>query len=184
MFFVRRDRTWIDAADLVVAADHRVELALPGLLGQVAAVPLERLVLLLGVLVGDALPAAHLGERRSTPSRVSPASFRIRDAPESTSSSASSRCSVETYSSVSASRLRDRPGRAPRRSRRDPHVGRLPLRVHLGHPVERLVDLVAQRLRRHAELVQQRIDHALGVGEQREQQVLRLDRLVVPRRAC
>ena len=48
------------AADLVVAPDHRVELALLGRLGQVAPVGLERLVLVLGVLVGDAVRAAHL----------------------------------------------------------------------------------------------------------------------------
>ena len=36
-----------DAADLVVAADDRVELALPGEIGEVAAVAFERLVLLL-----------------------------------------------------------------------------------------------------------------------------------------
>ena len=51
------------AADLVVAADHRVELALGRRLGQVAAVALERLELVLGVLVGDAVRAAHLCER-------------------------------------------------------------------------------------------------------------------------
>ena len=43
-----------DAADLVVAADHRVELALAGELGQVAAVLLEGLVAVLGVRVVDA----------------------------------------------------------------------------------------------------------------------------------
>ena len=47
------------AADLVVAADHRIELALARELGQVAAVALERLVRGLGILVGDALRAAH-----------------------------------------------------------------------------------------------------------------------------
>ena len=30
LFFVRRESTWIDAADLLVAADHRVELPLLG----------------------------------------------------------------------------------------------------------------------------------------------------------
>ena len=44
-----------DAADLLVAADDRIELALARQLGQVAAVALERLVLALGVLVGHAL---------------------------------------------------------------------------------------------------------------------------------
>ena len=52
-----------DAADLLVAADHRVELALRGELGQVAAVPLEGLVGRLGILRRDALAAAHLLQR-------------------------------------------------------------------------------------------------------------------------
>ena len=52
-----------DAADLLVAPDDRVELALAGVLGEVAAEPLERLVLLLGVLARDAVAAAHLLER-------------------------------------------------------------------------------------------------------------------------
>ena len=52
-----------DAADLLVAADHRVELALRGELGQVAAVPLQRLVGRLGILRRDALVAAHLAQR-------------------------------------------------------------------------------------------------------------------------
>ena len=52
------------AADHGVAADHRVEPALAGLGGQVAAVALERLVALLGVLVGDLVAAANLLERR------------------------------------------------------------------------------------------------------------------------
>ena len=53
-----------DPADLVVPPDDGVELALAGELGQVAAVPLERLVLLLGVLVGDPLASPDLGQRR------------------------------------------------------------------------------------------------------------------------
>ena len=60
LFLVRRDRTWMTAADLLVAADDRVELALAGVLGQVAAVLLERLVLVLGVLAGDPVAAPHL----------------------------------------------------------------------------------------------------------------------------
>ena len=47
-----------DAADLVVAADDGVELAVLGGLREVAAELLERLVLVLGVLVGDAVRAA------------------------------------------------------------------------------------------------------------------------------
>ena len=63
LFLVRRDSTWIDAADLLVAADDRIELALARQLGQVAAVALERLVGAFGILVGDALGAADRGQR-------------------------------------------------------------------------------------------------------------------------
>ena len=52
-----------DPADLLVAADHGVQLLLPGQLGQVAAVALQRVVLALRVLVGDARPAADLLQR-------------------------------------------------------------------------------------------------------------------------
>ena len=49
-----------DTADLVVAPDHRVELARAGQLREVAAVLLERLELSLRVLVGHAVRATHL----------------------------------------------------------------------------------------------------------------------------
>ena len=52
-----------DAADLLVAADHRIELALARQLGEVAAVALERLIGAFGVLVGHALRSADGGER-------------------------------------------------------------------------------------------------------------------------
>ena len=48
-----------DAAHFLVAPDHRIELAAPRQLGQVAAVALERLVFALGILVGHALIAAN-----------------------------------------------------------------------------------------------------------------------------
>ncbi len=51
------------AADLGVAADDRIELALARRRGEVAAVFLQRLVGGLGVLAGDALVAAHLLHR-------------------------------------------------------------------------------------------------------------------------
>ena len=51
------------AADLFVAADDRIELALAGELGEVAAVALERFVGGLGVLAGDALRTADGRER-------------------------------------------------------------------------------------------------------------------------
>ena len=51
------------AADLLVAADHRVELAGLRLGGQVAAEFLQRLDAVLGVGRGDLVRAAHLGDR-------------------------------------------------------------------------------------------------------------------------
>ncbi len=51
-----------DSADLLVPADDRVELALAGFLGQIPAVLLQRLVLLLGVLAGDAMTSSDLLE--------------------------------------------------------------------------------------------------------------------------
>ena len=51
------------AADLLVAADDRIELVLAGEIGQIAAVALERLIGALGVLAGDALRPAHRRQR-------------------------------------------------------------------------------------------------------------------------
>ena len=106
-----------DAADLLVAADHRVELALARQLGQVAAVPLERLVLALGVLVGHALrcrgpPSAP----RARASRVTPRCGEQAGGGGSGPSrrrAPSSRCSVLTYSSF----MRAASASAPRRAR-------------------------------------------------------------------
>ena len=64
---LRAARQHLDhAADLVVSADDRIELALARDLGEVAAVALERLVLALGILVGHALRPADGGERLRT----------------------------------------------------------------------------------------------------------------------
>ena len=82
---LRAAREHLDhAPDLLVAADDGVELAALGGLGQVAAVLLERLVGALRVLRGDALAAAHLLDRVEQLRRAA------------ATSSASSRCSVET----------------------------------------------------------------------------------------
>ncbi len=82
------------AADLVVAPDDRVELALLGQLGQVAAELLERLVLVLWVLVGHPVRAADLLDGLAQPILARSPSPTLGSA-----ASASSRCSVETYSS-------------------------------------------------------------------------------------
>ena len=85
-----------DAPDLLVAADDRVELALAGVLGEVAPEALERLVLLLGVLAGDPVAAAHLLERAEH--RVvgdAEAAQEVADAARPPRVIARRRCSVE-----------------------------------------------------------------------------------------
>ncbi len=86
-----------DAANLLVAADDRIELAAAGELGQVLGVLLKGLIFRLRVLVSDALAAAHAGQafehrlvRRAQEASSSWApSFFWRER-------ASRRCSVET----------------------------------------------------------------------------------------
>ena len=51
------------AANLLVASNHRVELAAPGQLSQVLGVFFERLELGFGVLIGDTRGPAHRGQR-------------------------------------------------------------------------------------------------------------------------
>ena len=94
---LRAPRQHLDhATDLLVATDHRVELAELGQRGQVAAVLLERLVGALRILGRHLLAAAHVLQRGEQ--RVA-----------GTTSSASSRCSTETYSSPSFAHLVERP---------------------------------------------------------------------------
>ena len=67
LFFVRRDRTWTTRRISSSAADHRIQLVLAGIVGQIASVALECLVFPLGVLVGDPLGPADRGERVENP---------------------------------------------------------------------------------------------------------------------
>ena len=88
-----------DAADLLVAADDRIELALARELGQVAAVALERLIGAFGVLAGHALRAADAGERRRRSCRGSArarSAAARRGSGRSRTRSPMSRCSVLT----------------------------------------------------------------------------------------
>jgi hypothetical protein len=62
------------AADLLVAADDRIDLALARDVGEVAAELRERLVLRLGIGIGHARAAAHRGERLQDRLAVAPTS--------------------------------------------------------------------------------------------------------------
>ena len=158
------------AADLVVAADHRIELAVLGGLGQVAAELLERLDLVLGRLVGHAVRAADLGDRLQQ--RVARGAGAAQRVDRGAGASASSRCSVEMYSSLS-SRI-SCSARAQHGSSAGDGRG-LGGVLERRQRVERGVDLGAQRLDRDAELAQDGHDQPVGLLEQHREQVRRLD---------
>ena len=90
------------AADLVVAADDRVELAVLGGLREVAAELLQRLVLVLRALVGDAVGPRTASIASSVFLRDAPLRLRtFATSPACALVSASRMCSVEMYSSRS-----------------------------------------------------------------------------------
>jgi hypothetical protein len=66
------------AADFLVAADHRIELARFGARGQIDGVFLQRLTLILGVLALHLLAAAHRVDRRFEFLLVRAAAFSAR----------------------------------------------------------------------------------------------------------
>ncbi len=162
------------AADLVVAADDRIELALARQLGEVAAVFFERLVLRLGILIGDAPAAAHRLQRLQD--RVA------RDA---------------RFAQCAAGGVAIARGEAEQQMlRRDVLVlqlicgleGRFECLAELAPDArlrgaarharqcgERLVELRFQRIGADAQFLQHRNGGALGLVEQRAQQVQRLD---------
>ena len=87
-----------DPAHLFVPPDDRIEFPAPRLLGEVAGIALERLILLLGTLVGDAVRAAHLLERTAeiVGGHVAARSAAREPWSPSPPTIARSRCSVET----------------------------------------------------------------------------------------
>ncbi len=52
-----------DAADLVVAPDHRIKFAAAGKFSEVFGIALERLILRFGILVGHPLRSTYPGQR-------------------------------------------------------------------------------------------------------------------------
>ncbi len=167
-----------DAADLLVAADDRVELALARQLGEVAAVALERLVLALGVLVGDALGAAHRGQRLEHASRRDAVLLqepRRRGAPR-LAASASSRCSVLTNSSFSRSASACAASSDRREARRQAGCGAA---VGLRPPAQSGARRPPTRRRVDVHLAQQLRHDAVALLDERDEQVLGLDLRVV-----
>ena len=99
---MRRREHLDDAANLFVAADDGIELAAAGEFGEVLGVFFEGLELAFGILVGDALRAAHGGERlQDGVVRGAESDERVtRGVVLLSAARPSSRCSVETYSSL------------------------------------------------------------------------------------
>jgi hypothetical protein len=162
------------AADLVVAADDGVERALLRGLGQVAAELLERLVLVLRVLVGDAVRAADLGDRGGE-LVAGRAGIDARVAREREQQVLRGDVLVPERACllVGAAEQLDRGARHGGRGARVAGDGR--------QLVERGVRLRAHRLRIGADLAQHWDDDPLVLLEQREQQVVRRHLGVVAR---
>ena len=107
LFFVRRDEHLDHAADLVVAADHRVELALLGA-ASVRSRPKRSSAWYLSSGFGSVTRCGPRTSPQRREDRVVRRAERAAGSPRASpceSASASSRCSVEMYSSLSASRL-------------------------------------------------------------------------------
>ena len=163
--------------DLLVTPDHRIELALPRLLGEVPAETLERLERLLRVLRGDAVTPSDLGERgqhafAGEPGLAEHAVDRTLPLEHREEDVLGRDVLVRQLLGLAARGLQH-----ARRRRRQTDLN--PFGVDLRLRVEGLIDRVAELLRYHPELMQQREHDALGVGEERVQHVLGLDLLMV-----
>ena len=170
-----------DAANLLVAADHRIELALARRVGEVARVALQRLVLILRRLVGDAMRAAHRLER------LEQRLVRRAGGVEQRRASRCPSCRPARAAGARSRRTRRRAVFASllgfvedlvelARQRR--------LRVALlGILVDPAGDLLAQRGDARAELLEDGNDDALVLLEQRGEQVEVVDDRIAVRRA-
>ena len=165
------------AADFLVAADHRIELALPGPLDQIDAVTLQGLELVFRRLVGHAALPRTACITFSSSLSVMALSFSTFLAFESTFVSASSRCSVETNSSFIASASRWAASstlvQLAAELRRRP-AGNLGEMAQLG--LDDLVQLSAIG----ADALEDRPDDAVVFGQERRQQVQRIDLGMAP----
>ncbi len=175
---LRAPRQHLDhAADLVVTTDDRVELPLAGLLGEVAPVLLERLVLLLGVLARDAMRSAHGLQRvEHGLARHTERPQEVADATRHGGHREQQVLGRQVVVVQAAALLVRRLEHAVRVGRQR---GLLLRAVHLRELRERLVDAVAQRLRRDAHALEHGQHDTLGLAEEAGEQVLGRDLRVV-----
>ena len=171
MFLVRRLSTWMTRRISSSRPITGSSLPVAGSIGQVAAVLLERLVGRLGVLARHALVASNAGERLQDPAASIPCRAAAACAAVAGSSMmASSRCSVETYSS----RIRSASGWASERMRRaSVGQGQLGAALTLGSFASSSRTAVGQGRRILPDALEDRGDDAFRLVHQREEQVQR-----------
>ena len=165
------------AADLVVAADHRVELALAGALGQVDGVFFQGFALAFGLGAADRLAAAHrvdgLFQRRAGHAvlleQASGLALVIAGREQEHLGSDEF---IAAFLRLLVGEIEQIGQVAP-----DLHFAAMPF--HLGQTLDRLLQRGLQRRDIAAGARQQRSCAAVGIVEQGQQQVLRLDELVV-----
>ena len=170
-----------DAADLVVAADDRVELALPRGLRQVASVALQGLVRGFGVAAGDPLAPAHLlqgaehalaaepGVAQHAPDRavvVQQGQQQVLDA---------------DVLVLQVARLGIGPVEQARQARGDVElVGARGRPRHLRQRLDEAIELAAHLVGRHPRLLDDHGNHAVRIGQQHGAEMRHVDPLVAP----
>ena len=165
------------AADFVVAPDHRVELALTGALGQVDAIFFQRFALTFGFLIIDAFAAAH--RVHGGLQRLAREAVLLRQTARFAFVIAHSKQEHLAGDELIAALLRFLVGKVEQ-------VGQIAANRHLaavpfdrGQAINRLIERRLERLHINAGLCQKRSRTAIILLQQGEQQVLRLDHLVV-----
>ena len=158
-----------DAPDLVVTADHRVELAFPGPSGQVGGVLLQRLIAALGVRAGHPRAAAHLLERFAQRLRgCAVAGQKLGDVGVVTGQADQQVLGGDVFVVQFGGQLLghgDGGDRLPAQLRgRAGTTGR-------GQPADQAFRFGADRRRINSDRLQQRAGDAVVLGEQRHQQV-------------
>jgi hypothetical protein len=163
-----------DAADLLVAADHRIELVLARQRRQVAAVALERLVLALGVLIGHALAAAHRDQRveHAIVGDAMPRQHFGAGRPAGFADQRQQQVLGADELVLEAGQFAFRLLQDAAEPRREAGVGRA---VGLGELVQQLLDVGAHDGRIDLQLAQDVGHDAARLRDQRRQQVLRID---------
>ena len=166
------------AADFIVAADDRVELALLGALGQIDGVFLERLAALLGIRIVDLLPAAQVLDS-ALERALHDAGIAENGAQRALVVERREHEQLARYVLVTAL-LRELVSEVEqlRQVIREMHLAPGPL--DRGQAIERLAELGAQRIEVRARLVEQRPYGAAFLVEQRQHEMRGLDELVIP----